>query len=132
MTLPGRLLMDRLTQRLVAIQKTINVCVDCTLWENNPLAQHQVTHLFANTRSTDEDIYPSIISEITETQAKHQLFSKYSKDTSFKNKDSKLRPEVINDIRILTYAKKRLVIPTAGMQNKVIQWYLSLISSTHG
>ena len=89
---------------------------------DNPLVKHQVKYLFVNNSTTDEDIYPPTISEITEAQNRHNLFSKHFKDTLFKGKDSKISTKVIDDIRVLTYEKKLLVIPTAIIQSKVILW----------
>ena len=86
--------------------QTLDVYVDNTgTTMDNPLTRHQVNHLFANNSITDKDIYPPTISDITEAQHKHKLFSKYLKDKSFKGKNSKISPKVIDDIRVLTYKK---------------------------
>ena len=85
--------------------------------------KYQVNYLFANNSTTDEDIYPPTISEITEAQHRYKLFSNYLKDKPFKGKDSKISPNVIDDIRVLTYKKKCLVISTAEIQSKVIPCY---------
>ena len=106
--------------------KALDVYVDNTSTTmDNPLTRHQVNHLLDNNSTADEDIliYPPTSSEITEAQHRHKMFSKSLKDKLFKGKDSKISPKVIDDIRVLPYEKKRLVIPTAKMQSKVILWY---------
>ena len=84
--------------------------------------KHQVKHLLTNNSSTDEELYSPTVSEISKAQNSHKLFSKYVKDKPFKRKDSKISPKVIGDIRVLMHGNKRLVIPNARIQSKVIQW----------
>ena len=96
-----------------------------------PLANQQQVedsfkYLFANNnenRNMGEEIFPVTVSEIADAQKSHNLYKKYFKDKPFKKRDSKISSMVVTDTNVLMYNKKRLVIPTAEMQNRILDWY---------
>ena len=58
--------------------QTLNIYVDNTsITMDYPLVKHQLNCLFANNNTTDEDIYPPIISRISEAQLRHKLLNRY-------------------------------------------------------
>ena len=101
--------------------QTLSTYVGCSIQKDDHFMQEQVYYLIANNSSMAEETYSPTIYESVEAQASHHLFSKYLKDKPFKNEDSKIHPKVIDDIRDLVYENKRLVVPIAKIQNKVIQ-----------
>ena len=86
------------------------------------LKEH-VKHVFANVSEEENDIYPPTISEIAASQRLSRVYKPYFKNETFKKKDKKISLKVIDDTDVLVYEGRRLVIPGAEMQSRVVQWY---------
>ena len=80
-------------------------------------------NIFANTSEKEEDDYPPTIVKIASKQPCHKTTECYFKAKTFKNRDKKISLKIIDEIKILVYKSKQLVIPGIVMEFCVIQWY---------
>ena len=100
-------------------------CSDSTDRPNDVINESQTTllNVFANNSEKEEDIYPPTIVEIASEQRRHKTTKRYFEAKTFKNRDKKISLKIIDEIEILVYEDKRLVIPGIVMQSRIIQWY---------
>ena len=111
--------------------QTIDAFIGSMMQEGNHLVQHQLRYLFTNNSTTDEDVYPPTISEIARAQASHQLFSKNFEDKKFKNKDNKMRPKVMNNIRVFSPTKTKDQLCLMQQYRTRLQSGITIIFNIH-
>ena len=93
-------------------------CEEVELQENET-ANDCINNAFANT-SEDEDIYPLTITEIADAQRADKNLKKFFKQK--KNDKSRYSVSIIEETRVLTDEKMRMVIP-ASLQQRAVKWY---------
>ena len=85
--------------------------------------QDCVGHIIANTSKEEDDIYPHITNGITEEHRQNWVYKPYFKNKPFKKRNTHIPLMIIDDIDVLVYDNKMLIIPGEQMQSCVIQWY---------
>lgn len=89
---------------------------------NDNIAKNIMTHVFANYGDSEEEIYPVTISEIAEAQRKDKKLKPILNGTHQYDPKDKMSLRVFDDIDVIVYNEKRLVIPKP-LQSKILQWY---------
>ena len=80
-----------------------------------------VNSVFANT-SEEEDIYPLTVSEIADAQRADKVLRKLFKRKGKQVKSTAYQVSIIDDTRILTDKKMKMVIPKS-LQRRAVVWY---------
>ena len=103
-------------------------CIPGTSTVPNEYVSDCLANHFANASKEGKDIYPVTVSEIANTQHEDKELKTYYRQ--LKNRqplthdkyNGRITLKVIDDIDILVYDEKRLVVPTP-LQKRVVQWY---------
>ena len=81
----------------------------------------QMRLAFANS-GKEEEIYPLTVTEIADAQKADKFLRKLFKHEGEKSKGQQYQVSIIEDTRILTDERLRMVIPKP-LQKKAVQWY---------
>ena len=76
----------------------------------------------ATTGESEEEIYPATVSEIAANQRNDKTLKRYFKKNVEVDPKDRISLKVIDNIDVLLYDNKRLVIPTS-LQTNIVTWY---------
>ena len=77
---------------------------------------------FSTTGESEEDIYPVTVTKIADAQRIDSRLRKYFRPRFKSDPKNKISLKVMDDVDVLVYDQKRLVIPTK-LQHNVVKWY---------